>query len=683
MDRITNSDFLRLARRVKGMEELGAGDARRDIGAIALWPAATPPESWLLCDGSAVSRGDYADLFAVIGTAYGGGDGSTTFNLPNLKGRVAVGQNTAEAEFDTLGETGGEKAHTLSAAEMPSHNHEFNTIPTGDTQAWEAPYQTFLYKYVAGTHYVAGASSGGGGAHNNLPPYTVLNYIIRYQSAQRAVRGEKGDKGEAGVAGTSYRLLGEWSSGRAYSNGSAYIDCVTSDGSTYYCKVPHTGHAVSDAQYWGVLAQKGNTGAAGPAGQTGLTGPIGPTGAAYRMRGEYSAAATYANDSAYIDCVTVGGSTYYCKASHTGHAVTDEQYWGVLAQKGEPGETGPIGLAGAMGPQGPAGVTYRMRGEYSASAAYGNDSAYIDCVTYFGSTYYAKQDTAGNAPTDTVYWGLLAQKGADGAGDMTAPGQPVSDGDIAVFDGATGKVLRSAGKGLPAGPIADTGSTQTLSNKTLSAPVVTLPPANIARMPGEVTLWTGSSAPAGWLVCNGTAVSRVSYAALFAVIGTTYGIGDGSTTFNLPDLKGRVAVGQNGADAAFDALGETGGEKAHTLTQTEMPSHTHTQNGHSHAVSATTSYGGDHSHYIKWYVGAEKFVSLSGSGSGDSSSGYQTGYSSGTVYHEAMKAAPAGGHSHSIYIGSGDATAVNQYAGAGGTHNNLQPYLVLSYIIKF
>ena len=72
-----------------------------------------------------VSRTTFADLFSVILTTYGTGDGSTTFNLPNIKGKVIVGYNASETEFDTIGETSGEKAHTLTVNEIPSHNHVF------------------------------------------------------------------------------------------------------------------------------------------------------------------------------------------------------------------------------------------------------------------------------------------------------------------------------------------------------------------------------------------------------------------------------------------------------------------------------------------------------------------------------------------------------------------------------
>jgi len=90
---------------------------------------------------------------------------------------------------------------------------------------------------------------------------------------------------------------------------------------------------------------------------------------------------------------------------------------------------------------------------------------------------------------------------------------------------------------------------------------------NSTRPVGEITMWSGDptgSAPDGWLFCKGQAVSRTTYSDLYSVIETQYGVGDGSTTFNVPDLQGKFAVGSNAADAAFDQWGETGGAKTHT-----------------------------------------------------------------------------------------------------------------------
>ena len=79
------------------------------IGSQIPFSSLTIPDNWLLCDGSAVSRVDYSELFAVIGTSYGAGDGTTTFNLPNKNGRTSVGFDTNQIEFKAVGKTGGSK----------------------------------------------------------------------------------------------------------------------------------------------------------------------------------------------------------------------------------------------------------------------------------------------------------------------------------------------------------------------------------------------------------------------------------------------------------------------------------------------------------------------------------------------------------------------------------------------
>lgn len=154
-------------------------------GVVNSFAGNAPPNGWLLCNGQAVSRTAYADLFAVIGTTYGAGDGSTTFNLPDLRGRFPLGQDNmggvsadtvTNAQADVLGGTEGEENHTLTVDEMPNHTHT-------------------AYKYtnygigsgaIAFTQQNQGQGSGntlGAGAdqpHNNMPPYMALNYIIKY-----------------------------------------------------------------------------------------------------------------------------------------------------------------------------------------------------------------------------------------------------------------------------------------------------------------------------------------------------------------------------------------------------------------------------------------------------------------------------------------------------------------------
>lgn len=144
-------------------------------GVVNIYAGTTAPTGWLICDGSAVSRTTYSTLFGVIGTAFGSGDGSTTFNLPNFKGRVPVGVDSNDADFDNIGETGGEKTHTLNVNEMPSHKHQLNKASTpggnGSGLAW------------SGTTVTNGDGiyeTGGSQPHNNLQPYLTMNYIISY-----------------------------------------------------------------------------------------------------------------------------------------------------------------------------------------------------------------------------------------------------------------------------------------------------------------------------------------------------------------------------------------------------------------------------------------------------------------------------------------------------------------------
>lgn len=137
------------------------------------------PEGWLICDGSAISRTTYSTLFSVISTIYGTGDGSTTFNIPNIKGKVIVGYDSTQTEFNSLGETGGEKTHTLTVDELAPHNHDvkvkMNALGFGDG------YLTTASGYNYTTSNSPINNTGRGQAHNNLQPYIVLNYIIKVQ----------------------------------------------------------------------------------------------------------------------------------------------------------------------------------------------------------------------------------------------------------------------------------------------------------------------------------------------------------------------------------------------------------------------------------------------------------------------------------------------------------------------
>jgi len=176
---------------------------------------------------------------------------------------------------------------------------------------------------------------------------------------------------------------------------------------------------------------------------------------------------------------------------------------------------------------------------------------------------------------------------------------------------------------------------------------------------GMIAGYAGSSAPTGWLLCDGATVSRSTYATLFAAIGTTYGAGDGSTTFVLPNLKGRVPVGYTSSDANFNAMGKTGGENTHVLTEAELASHYH---------SGSTSAPGDHQHASNT-SGQTVFTAGSTNTTTDNrAGGFQQITWGNTV------TGGGGNHSHTFNTDA---------HGSGSAHNNLQPYITINYIVKF
>jgi microcystin-dependent protein len=146
------------------------------VGAMTAYAGATLPDGFLWCDGSAVLESDYPALFAAIGTTYGT-SGAGTFRLPDIQGRTPIGAgNGAGLTTRALGATGGTETHQLTVAEMPSHTHSVHAhAPSLPAAPGPDP--------VAGVD-IAGAgstgSAGGDAAHENMPPFVALNWIICY-----------------------------------------------------------------------------------------------------------------------------------------------------------------------------------------------------------------------------------------------------------------------------------------------------------------------------------------------------------------------------------------------------------------------------------------------------------------------------------------------------------------------
>ena len=269
---------------------------------------------------------------------------------------------------------------------------------------------------------------------------------------------------------------------------------------------------------------------------------------------------------------------------------------------------------------------------------------------------------------------------------------------------------------------------------------------------GGIIQFAGSSAPnSRWLICDGSTYSRTTYAALFSVIGTTYG-STTSSNFRVPNLKGRVPVGMDANDTDFDALGETGGAKTHTLTESELPAHGHTFTSgnsnqdlnHRHTINhnhASVSVDiGNHSHTVTtvsdthyhtnrialhdyYYKAAGANAAMDGVGMYRYNTGtwggapglttttstvnnsssyasvahtifYSQGNSAGASATTSKTTSSAGSHTVTTDLpnftgnsGYNDLTThthsgTTDDTGGGDPHNNLQPYIVLNYIIK-
>ena len=151
-------------------------------GILAPFAGSTAPDGWLLCDGSAVSRATYSSLFGVIATTYGAGDGSTTFTLPDLRGRMALGldnmggtsaDRVTNIQADAMGGADGEENHLLTVEELAAHTHtvEIGSLTLAD--GWEDATTT-------NSGPITSSSTGGDQAHNNMPPFMALNYLIKY-----------------------------------------------------------------------------------------------------------------------------------------------------------------------------------------------------------------------------------------------------------------------------------------------------------------------------------------------------------------------------------------------------------------------------------------------------------------------------------------------------------------------
>ena len=231
------------------------------------------------------------------------------------------------------------------------------------------------------------------------------------------------------------------------------------------------------------------------------------------------------------------------------------------------------------------------------------------------------------------------------AKDVLSTGNPAKivkgteiDDELVAISGAIASKADKASPtftGTPAAPTASSGTSTTQIATTAFA----MGAAALVMPSGAMLQWPTATAPTGFLVCNGAAVSRTIYSALFAVVGTTFGAGDGTTTFNLPDFDNRFGVGAGD----LYAVGATGGSKDAVVV-----SHTHTATvtdpGHTHTIPTTAN------------------VTTSGP--------------------NAMEDGSLNGGSYTVPSNTTGITVANSTTGESGTNKNLPPYLGIYFIIK-
>jgi microcystin-dependent protein len=210
-------------------------------------------------------------------------------------------------------------------------------------------------------------------------------------------------------------------------------------------------------------------------------------------------------------------------------------------------------------------------------------------------------------------------------------------------------------------------------------------PAPVGLPSGVISQFAGSTAPTGYLLCQGQTLSTTTYSNLFSVIGYTYG--GGGADFKVPDLQSRIPVGK-GPDTEFDALGETGGAKSVTLSSSQIPAHSHPNTLSSNTVA---SAGHTHSHVSPFGLNSGSVIALGPQNPAMNNMGigtYQFGgsiqgnapsinFGGGSIAHEVWSVTSSG-NSANTTVGISNANNT----GGGSAHTNLQPYIVVNYIIK-
>jgi microcystin-dependent protein len=254
----------------------------------------------------------------------------------------------------------------------------------------------------------------------------------------------------------------------------------------------------------------------------------------------------------------------------------------------------------------------------------------------------------------------------------TVGGNPItiggSSGSLITIPNATTVQVYCDGTNFYSAQTASAGNFNVNGNETVSGNLSVAGTLTVAGLPagfsptGSVTMYAANSAPTGWLLCNGVAVSRTTYAALFAVVGTTFGAGDGSTTFNLPNYADRMPIGVGSIAAS---IGATGGSASTTLSVANLPSHSHSASSTSSSSSSVSDPG--HSHVL-----------VTHDGSGTNTSNVSASYSNGNPYSTNTNSAYT---NISVSTTTTTNTTIGN-TGSGTAATTISPYLGINFIIK-
>ena len=296
---------------------------------------------------------------------------------------------------------------------------------------------------------------------------------------------------------------------------------------------------------------------------------------------------------------------------------------------------------GDVGPQGPQGANGSGSGDMSKSVYDTNANNIVDAA-------------------ESVPWTGITGKPSTFAPSAHASSHVTGTDVIAPASSSTAGLLKQL-----------SGNTTDYVNGTNACSNLITTLAGLLVPTGSVLEFAGSAAPTGFLLCDGTLRNRTTYAALFAVIGTTYGIGDGSTTFGVPDKRGRVAIGAGtGTGLTLRTLGVTGGEETHALTVAELAAHNHTATQVAHNHTATDS-GHNHDMTCGRYGG--------GAGTNWAATGSTAGAS---ALLDNGAARPTSNAAASITVANATPVITVNNNGSGTAHNTMMPFVVCNYIIK-